>query len=157
MQHSFASLNNQTKFFMKKPLLFLSVVCMVTVMISSCTKEQMTINLLYGTWKLDSQLDNGGVEVALPSGTSVEFMRTFYRCDNKENTSCTGSTTSTTVSNVGGSTVTTIDGKSFSYSVFGKTQLMMGGTLYEINKAKGKDLVISPVEHPMATSTYSKQ
>ncbi len=143
--------------FMKKSLRFFAVVCIVlSIGLSSCTKEQMTINLLYGSWKLDSQLDNAGNPDLPPSNTTVEFIRTFYRCDNKQNTSCPGTTKTTTVSTLGGSTITTIDGSSFSYSVFGKSQLVIGGTYYEIESVKGKTLSIHPAEHPLATSTYSK-
>lgn len=142
---------------MKTTVRFFAVVCIAfSIGLSGCTKEQMTINLLYGSWKLDSQLDNAGNPDLPPSNTTVEQIRTFYRCDNKENTSCPGSTKTTTVTNIGGSSITTIDGSQFSYSVFGKSQLLIGGTYYEIESVKGKALSIHPAEHPLATSTYSK-
>ena len=143
---------------MNRSFRFVAVACVVfTLAMSGCTKEQMTADLLYGTWKLDSQMDNSGNPQTPPSGTTIEFLRTFYACNTKENTSCPGSTKTTTVNNILGSAVTTIDGGEFNYSVFGKTQLLIGGTYYEIGAIKKKSLSIHPVEHPLATSNYSKQ
>jgi hypothetical protein len=152
----FASLFNQTKIMKNKFLLFAILGITISATMTSCTKEQMTINLLYGTWKLDSQLENNGTPVTYNNGTSVEEFRTFYRCDNKQSNSCVGATKTTTVATIGGSTVTTIDGRDFSYSVFDNSQLIINGTLYEIESVKKGSLSFHPVEHPLATSTYSK-
>lgn len=148
---------NQNQINMKKSYLFLTVICFVmTVTMSSCTKERIMLDLLYGTWHLDSQLDDDGVLVVYPAGMTVEEISTFFRCSDKENEPCTGTTKTTTTVVAGGTTTTGINSSSFSYRVFQKSQLLIGGTVYEISEIKKKSLVIHEVEEPLATKTYSK-
>jgi hypothetical protein len=144
---------------MKKAFLFLTAICFtMTITMSSCTKERMALDLLYGIWRLDQERDSDGDVIELPSSvTSREELVTFFRCSDKENESCTGTTKTTTTSVIGGSTVTTISSDVFSYRVFQKTQLVIDGQAFEIDELKKKDLVIHPVSTPLATRTYSKQ
>jgi hypothetical protein len=143
---------------MKKTILYLTAVCFtVTLTMSSCTKERIALDLLYGTWRLDSEKDEDGILIGLnPGVTSVEQLSTFYRCSDKQNESCTGSSKTTTVYTNNGTTTTTINTGTFSYRVFQKTQLLINGDVYEIDELKKKDLVIHPVENPLATHTLSK-
>jgi hypothetical protein len=140
---------------MKKTLLFLIAVCFtLTLTMSSCTKERMALNLLYGTWKLDSRLDNNGVAEPLGFGIlSQEELLTFYRCSDKENEACTGSSKTTTVTSFGSS----INPGTFNYRVFKKTQIIIDNTYYEIDELKKKSFVVHPVNEPLAKETYSKQ
>ena len=143
---------------MKKTLLYLTAICFtLTLTMSSCTKERIALNLLYGTWRLDSELDEDGVLIPLGTGiTSREELSTFYRCSEKENEACTGSSKTTVVTTNGGASTTVIYPGSFTYRVFQKDQLIINGTYYEIDELKKKDMRVHPVDKPRAISTFSK-
>jgi hypothetical protein len=141
---------------MKKTFFYLTVICFtLSLTMSSCTKEQQALNLLYGTWRLDSQLDDDGDLIQANPDFRVESLTTFYRCNGKENEECTGTYKSTTTPTTGSATPF-INAGDFTYTVFAKEQLLMAGSYYEIEEIKKKSLIIHPVNSPKASRTYSK-
>lgn len=143
---------------MKKTFLYVVAMGVVmTLSLSSCTKEQKSLGLLYGTWRLDSYLDSDGLPPATTPGFTQERLMTFFRCNGKDNTNCTGTSKTTTTTTILGSTTTSISGGDFQYSVFENSQILIDGNYWEIETIKKKELVVHPVQSPKATYTYSKQ
>lgn len=141
---------------MKKSLLYFALAC-VFFSFSACTKEQMSLNMLYGTWRLTSELGDDGTLVTFPSYYTREILVTFYLCNDKDLEDCQGTQKTTGVNSTPVPPITTIAATTFNYSVFGKSQLVWGSTVYEIEKISKKELVIHDVEHPLATKTYEKE
>lgn len=152
---------------MKKTFLpVLAIAAFISLTIGSCTKEQTLLDLLYGTWTLDQELDYLGViepfvtTVTVGSNTYVTTVATeatFFDCNDKEEEKCYGTSKTTTTVTTNGVPDVSYGASSFEYIVFGKSQLVWNGTVYEIDEVSKKDLVIHPVSAPLAKKTYSKQ
>lgn len=151
---------------MKKNLFYVAIMMVAFPMLfSSCTKEQMALAALYGTWELEEQLDSDG-DVVLQSGT-VAFPDpgtyadktevTFFRCNDKEEESCVATSKRTrTYSYNDGTTETDINAEEFDYNIFGKDQIIIDGQVMEIEKLTKKEFKFHPATAPEATSTYTK-
>ena len=140
---------------MKK--LFYSFAVVALLGASSCSKETSTLNTLHGTWRLESSLDDTGILEVNTGNCTYEELITFFTCAAKDQSDCGGTTKTTSVCTVLGATTTTINGGTFSYSVFDKKQLVLAGTYYEIESISSKELKFHNVRTPKATQTYSKQ
>lgn len=141
---------------MKKNLFKIAFcVAVLATSLSSCTKEQTSLNLLKGTWNLDAMYDSDGV-LMTPSSmiTSQVTEVTFFDCNAKENESCTGVTKVTT--DYVSSDELSYSVSEFSYEVFEKDFLILGSTTYEIEELTKKSLVIHPASSPKAKREYSK-
>lgn len=136
----------------KKILILLAVSAGIMFTISSCTKEQLALAILYGGWRLDSQLDDQGILITPPSGTTQENIITFFRCNSNDNQLCLGTSKTTTTVTGFPANIYCFD---FYYMVYQKTQLVMGGDCYEIEEITKKTLRIHPCDEPLATRTYS--
>ncbi|HLP50114.1 MAG TPA: hypothetical protein VK154_04475 [Chitinophagales bacterium] len=139
---------------MKKITLSLLAVAFMCAF-SGCTKEQTTLNILHGTWKLTGELDEDGLPV-VRSCTQEEIV-TFFLCQDKNQDDCTTSTKVTRTCTTGGTTVTTISAGASNYAVYGKELLVWDGASYEIESISKKEFKIHPVSQPKATHTYEKQ
>lgn len=142
---------------MKKTVLYFTAICFLTLTMSSCTKERAALDLLYGSWVLQSELDEDGIPIVLGVGVSREEITTFYRCSDKDNDACTGSTKTTITDTNGGSTQIDVYSDNFSYEVFQKEQITIDGEAFEITELKKKDFALHPVRYSKAVRTYSKQ
>ncbi|MCW5906966.1 MAG: hypothetical protein KIS94_03840 [Chitinophagales bacterium] len=143
---------------MKRNTLYMATLLVAfTMLFTGCTKEQMALALLYGTWSLEEQLDNNGAVVPATPNTTTEVLVTFFRCNDQNEENCYGSTKTTSTTTIGGSSTTTINGSSFSYRIFGKSQIVWGNTYFEIESLTKKELKLHPVSSPKATTTYKKQ
>lgn len=145
---------------MKKTILpVIAIAAFMAFTISSCTKEQTFLNLLYGTWHLDSELDEDGIPVVItsPIVVSSDLIYTFFACNDKEEENCHGSYKSTTTYTASSGFTPSISAGDFSFRVFGKTQLLLDGDYWEVESIDKKTLSIHPAEKPRATHTFSKQ
>lgn len=151
---------------MKKTFLpVIAIAAFLSVTIASCTKEQTLLGFLYGVWTLDSQLDADGFPISFTttipgfSSTTSSTEVTFYNCYDKTEENCYGTTTTTSVTTYvnGDPTDTNIFDDTWSYRVFGKSEITLDGDVYAIDEASKKSLVIHPVSAPKATRTYSKK
>ena len=131
-------------------------VAVLATSLSSCTKEQTSLNLLKGTWTLDAAYDSDG-DLIVPNNsiiTSQTTEVTFFDCNAKENEPCTGvSKTVTDYVNIDELDYSVND---FSYEVFEKEYLIWGSTTYQIDELSKKSLVIYPASNPKAKREYSK-
>lgn len=154
----FIELQKPKKERMKKTKFFaIALLTLFTTVFSSCTKEQIALGLLYGTWNLDEQLDSDGDPVTPAPGVSSVTEITFFRCNEKAEETCTGTQKVTTTITAGSTTTTTISSGDFNYEVFAKSQLIIDGTVFEIETIKKDELKIHPMSQPKATRTYSKK
>ncbi len=141
---------------MKKNILYFALALFI-ISVSSCTKEQVSLNKLHGTWKFVSALDENGLPNTPNPDCTSEVLSTFYLCKDKEQSECEGVTKTTTVCTINNTTTTSINSSTFGYSVFENSQMVMGGAIYEIESLTKKDLKIHNVRTPKATITYEKQ
>ena len=142
---------------MKKNLFKIAMgVAVLATSLSSCTKEQTSLNLLKGTWTLDAEYDSDG-DLVDPTNSFIESVTrevTFFECNGKDNDACTG-VAKTTTKYVGDSELG-YSASDFSYEVYDKSILILSGTVYEIDELKKGSLKIHPVSAPLAKKEYSK-
>jgi hypothetical protein len=150
---------------MKKNLFYTAIVMVALSLFSSCTKEQMALNALYGTWELEEQLDSDGDVVpqtgatGFPVGTYTDKTEvTFYRCNDKEEESCTAVSVRTrNFSYNDGTTDESITSDQFNYKVFAKEQMVLDGQVVVVEKLTKKEFSFHPVNAEKATTTYKKK
>lgn len=141
---------------MKKNILYFALALFI-ISVSSCTKEQVSLNKLHGTWKLTSALDADGLPVTPIASCTSEQLVTFFLCDGKDQDDCYGTTKTTTTCTNGATSTTSITADDFSYSVFENSQMIWSGTPYEIESISKKTLKIHNTRTPKATLTYDKE
>lgn len=132
-------------------------VAVIATSLSSCTKEQTSLNLLKGTWTLDRSFDTDGDPVDPTDNFGVESQSTevtFFECNGKDNEPCTGVSKTTTFYEDDNDAY--ISTGAFNYEVHDKTILVWNGDYYEIDELSKKSLVIYPAAYPLAKQEFSK-
>ena len=130
----------------------------LSIMLSSCSKEQVFLANLHGTWNLDSYLQNDGTTPNVIPGVTFVTQVTFFDCSTKNTQqNCNAVQTTTTTAVVGNTTTVDINSSEGSYQVEDKSLLTFRGDIWAVDKIDKKNLVIHKVEHPSAVYTYSKK
>ena len=129
----------------------------LSIMLSSCSKEQAFLVNLHGTWTLVSYLQNDGTIPDVIPGVTFHTEVTFFDCTTKNSQqNCNAVQTTTTTSVNGNNTEIDINSSEGSYQVEEKSLLIFRGDIWAVDKIDKKNLIIHKVEHPSAVYTYSK-
>lgn len=141
---------------MKKNMFKIVMGLALIATISSCTKEQTSLNLLKGTWTLDKEFDDDGIQVVVtdPDVASRVSEITFFECNGKDNDPCTGYLKTVTTYN--DNSPTNINATDFSYSVHDKEVLILSGTVFNIDELSKKNFKISRASEPLERYEYSR-